>query len=475
MSSEDQVDYLWNESPELTWITVQNTATSTAKPGEGDKSGEGSGTQNAKPAPLVIGTTFLEFKQASYGHYTEGDLKVTIMEIPVKVQDKCRVRLLCRADVGPGEVWKKTDAFRDWKKQVRGKREDILKHELNQNVRVLIPRVGPQDIYEFRRMGKEKQLIIDEYGVFYGICDTQRLIQRVAEKKEEPHDQKQESDDPSVAEKKEEPNDQKQKSDDPIVALAVIVVITGENDKGQQVVKLSKARMPAGPRPGERIAMSRGQDKGGIWEAICNLLLNLETMRSGVTSTDLETYAKQKHRWRYFVLLDQGFLKDSINYTLLPNLGFPCKPDVKDTITKVLEGIVREHVSSKTQKSSNTGSMAQQEVVTWEQRYKVYGLMHQLYLLTVVGQSRMLEFYLSPTCPYPRCPYVRCKRTRCFPVGLSATYPSEPVKFYCPVCAQIYNPVDDQDNDIPGAFFGPSYIHLLLQRYPDLAQIPPDD
>ena len=451
MSKEgDDEVWKWTDSPKLTWINVHKSEPRQSN--EGNQTGKKDAAPETKALPLVIGTTFLEFKNASYQYlsyreYNKDSLEVCVIELPV-ASPSGKVFLLSRPDIGQGEVWKKTDALRAWKKSVRGKINDILAERDMKSGKVLIPRVGPQDVYEFRRMGKERQLIIDEYGVFYGKYDPQRLIH--GQTGEDANQEKEEPDDPSK-----------------IVALSFIVVIVDACNN----VKLSKARMPAGPRPGERLAMSRCQDKGGIWEVICNLLQTVETMRTGATSTDIETYAKQPHRWRYFVLLDQGFLKDSMNYTLLPGLGWH-----REKVENTLEGIVHEHVSSRTQRTGYSASgFAQPGNVKWEDRYTVYGLLHQLYLLTVVGQSRMLEFYLSPTCPYPRCPYVKCKRTRCFPVGLSTKYPSEPVKFYCPVCAQIYNPVDDRDNDIPGAFFGPSYIHLLIQRYPDLAQLPEDD
>lgn len=103
---------------------------------------------------------------------------------------------------------------------------------------------------------------------------------------------------------------------------------------------------------------------------------------------------------------------------------------------------------------------------------KVYGLLHARFLLTRNGWDLMLQKYNQKDL-FPKCPRVFCRNCPCLPYGVSEEPGREKVKMFCPNCYDIYN-IDDPDiTDIEGAYFGPSWIHMFLQKYPDLIQREP--
>lgn len=94
----------------------------------------------------------------------------------------------------------------------------------------------------------------------------------------------------------------------------------------------------------------------------------------------------------------------------------------------------------------------------------LYGLLHAKYILTPPGQAKMLELYVYNS--FPKCPRSKCNGIRCLPYGITEK-PGQNVKMYCPKCETIYN---YDKNKLDGAFFGPTYVHLLMRKFPQLKE-----
>jgi casein kinase II subunit beta len=96
----------------------------------------------------------------------------------------------------------------------------------------------------------------------------------------------------------------------------------------------------------------------------------------------------------------------------------------------------------------------------------LYGLIHARYLMTSAGQERMLQKYQSGF--YPKCPRMLCSGCSCVPYGTSDDIGESNVKLFCPNCQDVYSVNDRKYSNMDGAFFGPSWVHLFLIRYPHL-------
>lgn len=96
----------------------------------------------------------------------------------------------------------------------------------------------------------------------------------------------------------------------------------------------------------------------------------------------------------------------------------------------------------------------------------LYGLIHARYLLTDEGQKKMFEKFKNNE--FPHCPRVFCKGITGLPYGSSDDIGQSNLKIFCPNCNDIYSTNDDTCNQMDGAFFGPNWVHLFIQRYPDI-------
>ena len=448
--------------------------------------------------PEVLGTTFMQFPLVPVGLFNIGDGSppVYVVPLPLKAPDNKGCALLCRSIGKTGDIWRKDPELKTWKHKVinaiqndKGQfrkfldaGKDVMKalrepsgsgelpnleqmqkklepknfdqrklHLWNANlfdgvneagivipkyIGVSIPRVGPDDLYTFHKMKDEKQLVIDETGLYHGKwCDLpkQDKAAKINSKQKE----------------------KTSKGVFPFVALSFIVLEYDVGDDSMEVI-FKQYKTPAGPYPGE-------DPRESIWERISSLLKQAGTSLSNET---LKKEIGRREMWKYFVTVDRDFLLDPMNQFTLVKHG----TDLQRNIAFIAGGV--SGFSTRT----SGGTVATYAPGSGKiSPYVSYGCMHRLYLLTVVGQARMVELYLSPKCEFPTCPYEMCKGTRMFPIGMSdelkSTGNGEGVKFYCPRCGEVYNPVDPKDSMIDGAFFGPSYVHLLLQRYPDLLKI----
>lgn len=96
----------------------------------------------------------------------------------------------------------------------------------------------------------------------------------------------------------------------------------------------------------------------------------------------------------------------------------------------------------------------------------LYGLLHARYILTSEGQQRMFEKYRNSE--FPHCPRVLCKGITGLPYGTSDDVGQSTVKVFCPNCHDVYSSNDESYNMMDGAFFGPSWVHLFMEKYPTI-------
>jgi casein kinase II subunit beta len=96
----------------------------------------------------------------------------------------------------------------------------------------------------------------------------------------------------------------------------------------------------------------------------------------------------------------------------------------------------------------------------------LYGLLQARYLLTDEGQRRMSVKYRAGV--YPKCPRMLCEGCHCLPYGLSDDLGQSEVKVFCPNCQDVYSVKDKRFAHMDGAFFGPTWVHLFVNRYKEL-------
>ena len=148
---------------------------------------------------------------------------------------------------------------------------------------------------------------------------------------------------------------------------------------------------------------------------------------------------------KYFVRIDQSYLTDSFNA-----FGLKQKMSMYQEAFDLIS-------SNRVRKGADSQVVARQASV-------LYGMIHQRFLLTEEGISAMHKKYNNGV--FPKCPRVYCKSVSCLPFGVSDQPGEYTMKLYCPYCNDVYNMKDPVFANVDGAYFGPSYIHLYLQKYP---------
>ncbi|KAH3688400.1 hypothetical protein WICPIJ_000613 [Wickerhamomyces pijperi] len=94
---------------------------------------------------------------------------------------------------------------------------------------------------------------------------------------------------------------------------------------------------------------------------------------------------------------------------------------------------------------------------------KLYGLIHQRYIITTKGLNKMHLKYKNADFGY--CYRVYCELQHLLPIGLSDHVGVSTVKLYCPKCEDIYNPKSSRHAQIDGAYFGTTFPGMFLQTF----------
>lgn len=99
---------------------------------------------------------------------------------------------------------------------------------------------------------------------------------------------------------------------------------------------------------------------------------------------------------------------------------------------------------------------------------KLYGLLHQRYLVTAGGLKDMKKKYDRGE--FEKCPRVNCRGFQCLPYGEFDEPGKSTLKMFCPCCGELYVPSDKSGvlREIDGAYFGSSWVHLFLQSNPEI-------
>lgn len=154
---------------------------------------------------------------------------------------------------------------------------------------------------------------------------------------------------------------------------------------------------------------------------------------------------------RYFVQIDQNFIRDGFNF-------FGLKPYFKENYKHAVEMIRGEYIPED-QRMNDISPEVEKDAK------KLYGLLHARYLTTSTALKEINKKYKDHE--YEACPRVSCKKTRCLPYGVSEEPGVQILRMYCPCCREVYVAEDERCSTIDGAYFGHSYLLLFLQIYPE--------
>ncbi|ORY00336.1 hypothetical protein K493DRAFT_104055 [Basidiobolus meristosporus CBS 931.73] len=94
---------------------------------------------------------------------------------------------------------------------------------------------------------------------------------------------------------------------------------------------------------------------------------------------------------------------------------------------------------------------------------RLYGLIHQRYILTRQGMNQMATKYEQGD--FGHCPRYYCNETPMIPAGRSDSLGVEPVKLYCPNCLDLYTPPSSRFQSLDGAFFGTTFAHIFFMTF----------
>jgi casein kinase II subunit beta len=99
----------------------------------------------------------------------------------------------------------------------------------------------------------------------------------------------------------------------------------------------------------------------------------------------------------------------------------------------------------------------------------LYFVLHLRFLLTRTGMQLLFEKFQQKL--FQQCPRINCRGAQCLPYGVAEEFGRYPVKMYCPGCSDLYSATDADLERLDGSAFGPSWVHMFLQKYPQV--IPP--
>jgi casein kinase II subunit beta len=150
---------------------------------------------------------------------------------------------------------------------------------------------------------------------------------------------------------------------------------------------------------------------------------------------------------RFFVEIEQSYLKDMFNYTGLRQF-VPC-------YAKALECIRGKYVQPHERSKDMSGID--------DCAIKLYGLLHARYLLTRPALDLMLTKWKKGD--FEKCPRYGCQNSVCLPFGTDEEAGKSKLKLFCPCCHEVYRPDGSIYDEIDGAYFGSNYILLFMQEY----------
>ena len=155
----------------------------------------------------------------------------------------------------------------------------------------------------------------------------------------------------------------------------------------------------------------------------------------------------------FFAEVDEEYIRDNFNLTGLNSLV----PDFDHALDVLLD-------------AEPSGAPEEHRERIEDSAELLYGLIHARYILTSPGLAAMGDKFRAGV--FGRCPRVLCNQQACLPIGLKELPRLDTVKVFCPRCQDVYEPRKVYHATIDGAYFGPTFPHLLLQTYPELMPEP---
>ncbi|XP_024530042.1 casein kinase II subunit beta-like isoform X1 [Selaginella moellendorffii] len=152
----------------------------------------------------------------------------------------------------------------------------------------------------------------------------------------------------------------------------------------------------------------------------------------------IEAFCSQKEN-DLFVRVDTDFIRDQFNLHGLSNEVLDYHGSLRD-ILETYRGYFDEEAQ------------------------KLYGLIHRRYILSTKGLEAMARKFKHEE--FEKCPRSCCEDQTCLPVGLSDDPGVSTVRFFCPRCEDVFDPIAVQHRSVDGAYFGPTFAHLLLLTHP---------
>ena len=163
---------------------------------------------------------------------------------------------------------------------------------------------------------------------------------------------------------------------------------------------------------------------------------------------DLFLKTQQGH---LFVYVNEDFIRENASNPVISGQF----PDIQRILNLILSKDIEEITPDELQKEAEI----------------VYGIIHQKFLLTEQGRLLMIERQKSGN--FPKCPRVFCRDFTCVPYGTTNELKKDAVKMFCPNCTDVYN--YECSCQIDGAYFGPDWVHYLMNEHPEVAPSEPPE
>lgn len=164
----------------------------------------------------------------------------------------------------------------------------------------------------------------------------------------------------------------------------------------------------------------------------------------------------------YFVKVAQEFIEDDFNLTGL-SLQVPYYREALYTI-----------LDYQVETADDTGGLARagkrldlpNKVALSNSAELLYGLIHARFIISKPGLTAMATKFERSE--FGICPRYNCDGMHLIPVGASDIPGQETVRLYCPCCNDIYLPLSLRYLNIDGAFFGTTFLGLLVKMFPEI-------
>ena len=185
----------------------------------------------------------------------------------------------------------------------------------------------------------------------------------------------------------------------------------------------------------------------------------------------------------FLVAVDRQFIKDKFNLIGL-HKKFCEELNVKEeNLTEKQFGQYLKHLYKS--EAPTQESLADEKYLQFVQDIvDVYGMIHNRYIRTPEGLSKMFQKYLEGA--FGNCPRALCDNQKCIPVGLSEKLRNSRVKIFCPKCDEVYmvqkakqpgsgtlGAAVSTATNLDGSYFGCSFPQIFLTTFDNMIEQPP--